>query len=525
MKWIRGKDLLNPPHRKTPAQIFGAATEGLIVPRIPDQSTDLYFSEPGGHKGTRRLFPSYEFDKAYNTLGGLCYQREWLQRWLSRTDEENQKDDDADRQPGDVIEEISEKRARHEKKLEKIQPQIRELETLLAPTRIWKVIVPSLSPQGQEDLMNRVLEAYYLTEEIEEWKLAPERDFYFNQAVEVGEIEDQIRELETGPCLDVATKQKRIEELRDRLKHIRTKHYVAMEQTANHKDVLHSGAAAKANWISWEELVDLHSRSKVIQEIIGEKLSPSMKAGESVFPIPCPMEFHEYFAVLDRKDPFHRWSQAKREQRLLEIVDGDPGLRDKNDDGGTMPSHPHLVDNWNLSWKYLYAPREEDRDRLIESCLKDAVFSASEVDQVFSQEHSGEHEKTARIEHAINIFPCSEGTTWEQLTFTLKSDDVVYVKTPKGAARIHYGTLGFIDKRKGDSPNTTTWPLFQALAKMNGEITLRGDEYLRHLPDNARRLSKHLKSLFGIKESIWLNHYKKNKSYKARFTIHDERDK
>jgi hypothetical protein len=88
---------------------------------------------------------------------------------------------------------------------------------------------------------------------------------------------------------------------------------------------------------------------------------------------------------------------------------------------------------------------------------------------------------------------------------------------------LHYSQLGFSDKRIGDRPNKTTWPLFQVLAKQDGEIHLQGDEYLRHLPDNARRLNKHLKSLFGIKESIWLNHYKKNKSYEACFTIRDER--
>jgi hypothetical protein len=126
---------------------------------------------------------------------------------------------------------------------------------------------------------------------------------------------------------------------------------------------------------------------------------------------------------------------------------------------------------------------------------------------------------------AIKPFPCGDSVSWEQITFILKTDDLVYVRTPLGEGRFLYSDLAFADSRKGDAPNTTTWPLFQVLAKMNGEVELKGQEYDRQLPDRARLLNKHLKALFHIKESIWTDHYKKRKSYRARFTIRDQRDK
>lgn len=99
MKWTQGKDLLNPPYSKTPAEIFEAATEGVIVPRIPCQPT--LYPDPGEHNETRRLLPTHEFDKAYDEPGHLRFQRGWLKRWLSKTDGENQREEAERRRDGE----------------------------------------------------------------------------------------------------------------------------------------------------------------------------------------------------------------------------------------------------------------------------------------------------------------------------------------------------------------------------------------------------------------------------------------
>lgn len=126
-------------------------------------------------------------------------------------------------------------------------------------------------------------------------------------------------------------------------------------------------------------------------------------------------------------------------------------------------------------------------------------------------------------EQAIMPFPCDRDTTWKQISFILKTDELVLVRTPKGEARLRYDKLDFADKRSGDKPKKT-WGIFQLLAKGNGEIALKGHDYVRKLPDFAWALDKSFRALFGITESIWKNHYKKSKSYRSSFTISDDRN-
>jgi hypothetical protein len=39
------------------------------------------------------------------------------------------------------------------------------------------------------------------------------------------------------------------------------------------------------------------------------------------------------------------------------------------------------------------------------------------------------------------------------------------------------------------------------------------------MPDTARRLNEHLQKLFGISESIYAAHYKKERGYRTRFKV------
>lgn len=110
-------------------------------------------------------------------------------------------------------------------------------------------------------------------------------------------------------------------------------------------------------------------------------------------------------------------------------------------------------------------------------------------------------------------FPCPPGTRWEGITLVLKSEELFCVRTPMGEARVRYDLLGFADKRKGEEPNKTTWPLLQVFARLEGTISIESPHYIRQLPDRARRLSKHLQGIFGIGESIYTGHYKKHQRY------------
>jgi len=74
MKWITGKDLLSPPYRKNPTEIFKAVTDGVIVPRI--KIGPSLYPDPYEHRGVVRLLPSYEAEKENNRLGWLRYNSE-----------------------------------------------------------------------------------------------------------------------------------------------------------------------------------------------------------------------------------------------------------------------------------------------------------------------------------------------------------------------------------------------------------------------------------------------------------------
>lgn len=119
-------------------------------------------------------------------------------------------------------------------------------------------------------------------------------------------------------------------------------------------------------------------------------------------------------------------------------------------------------------------------------------------------------------------FPCDPGTTWDQVTFILKGDDLVYVKTPKGEARVRYDSLKFADRRRGDKPKEI-WRIFELFAKQSGEISRENPQYDRYLADKASDLNKHMQKVFSIKESIFTGHYRKMRQYKTRFAIRDER--
>jgi len=125
------------------------------------------------------------------------------------------------------------------------------------------------------------------------------------------------------------------------------------------------------------------------------------------------------------------------------------------------------------------------------------------------------------------VFPCEPNTPWEKVEITLVDNNTVRVKTPQGEGLFTYHQLGMADRRKGDS-NTKLWRLFVAFAKLNGVLSSENLDYARRyldsltqddlktLPKTANRLNTHLKSLFDIKDSVYKNHYRKEKAYKMK---------
>ena len=170
-----------------------------------------------------------------------------------------------------------------------------------------------------------------------------------------------------------------------------------------------------------------------------------------------------------------------------------------------------------LSRNYLQGSLEFD-GRILE-IIEDCCFYEKEITEAYLQAHN---EVDAGSTSTSNI----KVTRWEDITFEIKTDELVSVKTPTGKKRSHYSELGFADGRSKDRPNKTTWPLFLIFAKFDGEISPQNPYPGRNLSDKARHLNKHLKEIFGIKDSIFIDsHYKKNRRYKTKFAISDHRSR
>lgn len=131
-------------------------------------------------------------------------------------------------------------------------------------------------------------------------------------------------------------------------------------------------------------------------------------------------------------------------------------------------------------------------------------------------------ESTRSAEQKKAILFCEPGTKWENITITLIADDMVRVKTPQDEGRFTYHELGLSDKRKGDKPKMI-WELLKLFAEKNGFIFSQNVKYDSKLPDTAKRLNAHLKKLFGIQDSIYKAHYKKEKGYRTKIEFSDAR--
>ena len=119
------------------------------------------------------------------------------------------------------------------------------------------------------------------------------------------------------------------------------------------------------------------------------------------------------------------------------------------------------------------------------------------------------------------LFTCGSGTKWDAVTITLVADDTVRITTPKTKKRYTYHELGMNDKRSADRP-TMLWELLKLFAQRTGVIHSENVKYDPKLPDTAKRLNNHLKNLFGIDESIYRGHYRKEKAYITKIKFEDE---
>ncbi len=117
-------------------------------------------------------------------------------------------------------------------------------------------------------------------------------------------------------------------------------------------------------------------------------------------------------------------------------------------------------------------------------------------------------------------------TKWEDMTWTLISNDAVKIEVKGISKRYNYSDLKFKDERMGDIP-TSRWVMLRKFAEMNGEISW-GANITENQKDTlkgaVRDINKKLKEVFNIDVSP-ISYDRKTSSYKTLFTFKDAREK
>jgi hypothetical protein len=176
------------------------------------------------------------------------------------------------------------------------------------------------------------------------------------------------------------------------------------------------------------------------------------------------------------------------------------------------------------SWKNYQLPDPELEARRVLLLLVNSLYRKEDIRKHIKDLIGDEWTSAANLggEETASILPLRSEAKWSDVWITLVANNMVRIKTPQGNDRLTYHELGMVDRRSGDRP-TMIWELMKLFAEHSGFIASHNIKYDPKLPDTARRLNKHLQKLFGIRDSIYTGHYKKEKGYRTKIRFDDLR--
>ena len=119
-------------------------------------------------------------------------------------------------------------------------------------------------------------------------------------------------------------------------------------------------------WVSFSELEKEHSFGNLVR-FLKAGLQPYDVARNPVY---CPYNLHEYSYVVSLPP-------EKRGNRLMEIVESDPGMIAINDD-------PRVGDEYTkFSWKFVWCPDGKKKKKLL-ALLQTTQFNKTELEKAIS---------------------------------------------------------------------------------------------------------------------------------------------
>jgi hypothetical protein len=169
----------------------------------------------------------------------------------------------------------------------------------------------------------------------------------------------------------------------------------------------------------------------------------------------------------------------------------------------------------NRVWKDMDSGPAQ-QEALMERLL-DVWYLKDEVDS-FCRAASQKHSVAATKPPKLKVSPV---TQWKDIKITLLYDETVRIKTPDWEEPFDFSGLGISHKRNPKKA-TRLWTLLKLFAQNAGFISRDNPDYDRTLPDTAKALNKRFKELFGINDSIYQGHYKKEKGYRTKIFFSDQ---
>lgn len=293
------------------------------------------------------------------------------------------------------------------------------------------------------------------------------------------------------------------------------------------------------DWIKGRELLEAPyrlTRRDIFNAVIDGSLDPHDKEGRRVFPNDELDKKYERLLALridldEAKERFLKIYEERIADRKLELDHGFVGNRApdiktyieielprlRQEESQILQERPAQIEKLEneLAWAWKDLDLSPKQHEALMERLLDVWYLKDEV-ELFLEAKSQKQSVAATKSSDLTVPP---GTQWKDIEITLVSDDTVRIKTPDWERRLTYHQLGFADKRKADEP-IKPWRLLKIIAQNNGIISRENLKYDPTIPDTAKRLNTHLKKLFGIDDSIYLGHYKREKGYKTkiRFT-------
>jgi hypothetical protein len=278
-----------------------------------------------------------------------------------------------------------------------------------------------------------------------------------------------------------------------------------------------------ANWIKFQELLNRWDIQKFeVVKYLKKGLQPYSK--HSGRPLRCPQFCHLGHIYEDViKTGYWALSEAEADHRELNDIEK---LAVRLKESAEKELEVIKKDDPDfVSWKWLnefgeLAEYADEGLKKLFSYLDEAIFKGDDVLEFEKKHKLIPKEENLEANHQ-KVFPCRTGTNWKDVIITLIENEAVRIDTPQGSSKFSYHELGMSDKRSGNKP-TMLWALFKIFAQNQGYIAPTNIKYDPKLPDTAKRLNRHLQTLFNIPESIFTDHYKKEKGYRTKIFFSDQ---